>query len=190
MKTQAWAVALNPEPWAMGKIGVFPVNGGKKWVPKVSPDKTMKNYQEAIAEELRLQGAEELPGPFYMLRFTFSRQLVKYTVGSTGRTSTRNWADVTNMQKATEDAMQGVLLPNDRAVIACGGRLADIQAEETLPWVVIEICYDIPALDNMVGYMNPFSHHGFSKRGRAAYDAMMAREEASKTVQNNEWSPE
>lgn len=72
-------------------------------------------YQQAIAAELADKyGA--LPGaplaPCYELDMWFWRN-----------TERANIADATNMQKATEDALQGILLANDRDVVRVGSRV-------------------------------------------------------------------
>jgi Holliday junction resolvase RusA-like endonuclease len=68
-------------------------------------------YQEAIREELG-RGFEPLSGR-QVVRFYFWRNQASY-VTSSGRSHTKHEADVTNMQKALEDALQGVLFVNDR----------------------------------------------------------------------------
>lgn len=68
-------------------------------------------YQEAIREELG-DGFEPLEGK-QVVRFYFWRNQASY-VTSSGRSHTKHEADVTNMQKALEDALQGVLFVNDR----------------------------------------------------------------------------
>lgn len=133
---RCWAIGLNPEPWAMGKPTMILNKKTGKHFPKYSPNPTLKQYQLAVQEELLAQGAQVEPG-MYKLRFTFSRQLER----AIGReyTRTANVADVTNMQKATEDALQGVAIGNDRDVIDIGGRLAGPQEVSTVPYVVIEL---------------------------------------------------
>lgn len=136
----AAALPLNPEPWAMGNIQV--ITAGKRPFPKVSPNRTLKVYQDAIIAELKVEDIGVLPGPMYSVRFSFSRQRAQYKTVS-GRTSTRNRADVTNMQKGTEDALQGVRLGNDRDVVRIESRLVGPQRPSTLPYVIIEIRHSI-----------------------------------------------
>ena len=181
----AAALPLNPEPWAMGNIAV--VTAGKKRFPKVSPNKTLKAYQEALVEELNLYGAELLPGPYYSVKFTFSRQLVSYKT-RTGSTSSRNWADVTNMQKGTEDALQGVYMANDRAVVRIQSALAGFQSKETLPWVVIEIRHSIFGFTPIETAICPETQV-FSPEGQEAYREMLKQELGSQDITDNEWTP-
>lgn len=165
----------------MGNISV--VGPPRKRFPKVSPNKTLKAYQDAVRAELELAGAEVLPGD-YALRFTFSRQLVAYKV-RTGKTLTRNVADVTNMQKGTEDALQGAAIGNDRDVIAVSSRLAGPQSEGTLPFVVIEIIHSIEGF-----VFDPFTEFPtWTEEGKMAYNGILEELLNPKGIQDNEWSP-
>lgn len=114
LKTSAYCLPVNPEPWATGSAYVR--RGGGKSFAAVAPDKTLKTYQEAVRAELMARGATLLEPP-YALEFYFWRQNAQYK-SPKGRTMTRNTPDTTNMQKATEDALQGVLIDNDRDVLA------------------------------------------------------------------------
>lgn len=134
---------LNPEPWAVGLAHVVRTGGAPK--ARIAPDPTLQTYQNAVKDELRLQGVELLPGD-YSLYFSFSRQLASYTNGS-GHTSTRNAADATNMQKATEDALQGVLIHNDRDVVRVGSVIVE-QGALVNPYVIIQIMYGLTDMDS------------------------------------------
>lgn len=181
----AAALPLNPEPWAMGNVAV--ITAGRKPFPKVSPNKTLKTYQDAVQAELEIEDIGILPGPFYSVRFTFSRQLVKYKTRG-GKTSSRNWADVTNMQKGTEDALQGVRIPNDRAVVRVQSGLYGPQRESTLPFVVIEIRHSIDGYSPRETAVC-HSDNWFSPEGQEAWEAMLRSELGSQDIQDNEWSP-
>jgi hypothetical protein len=133
---RCWALGINPEPWAMGNPTMIYNPKTKKHFPKYSPNLTLKQYQGAVQEELKARGVEVEPG-MYKLRFTFSRQLEKALIR--GGTLSSHIADTTNMQKATEDALQGVAIGNDADVIDVGGRLAGPQQVSTVPYVVIEV---------------------------------------------------
>lgn len=138
MNYKVYALPLNPEPWKVGPAYVVKNSGVPK--AKIGPDPTLQTYQNAIKDELTMQGVELLPGD-YSLYFTFSRNLASYGTSS-GKTSTRNAADATNMQKATEDALQGVLIHNDRDVVRVGSVIVD-QGPLVSPFVVIEIMYGL-----------------------------------------------
>ncbi|AKJ71735.1 hypothetical protein TIN2_45 [Tsukamurella phage TIN2] len=181
----AAAFPLNPEPWAMGNIQIVPA--GKKRFPKVSPNKVLKMYQDAIRAEVVLTDLTDLPGPYYSVRFTFSRQLTATKIAS-GRTLTRNWADVTNMQKGTEDALQGAAFGNDRDVIRTESRLYGPQRESTLPFVVIEVRHSIEGfttLETAICDNDSF----FSPEGLYAWQEMLKRELGGQDIQDNEWTP-
>lgn len=137
MHYEVFALPLNPEPWKVGKAFVYRDKGTPR--AGIGPDKTVQTYQEAIREELKARGVEVKSGP-YSLYFTFSRQLAQWKKNN--RTYTRNAADATNMQKATEDALQGVLIGNDRDVVRVGSVVVE-QGITTTPFVVIEILYEL-----------------------------------------------
>lgn len=124
--TTTYYLPVNPEPWTVGKAYVR--RGGGKSFAAVAPDKTLKTYQEAIRSELLERGAMLLDPP-YALEFYFWRQNAQYK-SQKGRTMTRNTPDVTNMQKATEDALQDVLIGNDRDVVAVKSALVDVSIDE------------------------------------------------------------
>ena len=177
---KAYGLHINPEPWAMGDIAIV---GRNKKFPKVSPNRTLKAYQEAVRAELEALGAEVVPGA-YALRFTFSRQLVSYKV-RTGKTSTRNAADVTNMQKATEDALQGAAIGNDRDVIAVASRMIGPQDEKAFPFVVIEIVHSMEKFE-----FDPFMHMPvWTNKGKAEYDKILQEIFNPKDITENEWTP-
>lgn len=112
-KVVTYALPVNPEPWVVGNAYV--ARGGGKSFARIAPDKTLTLYQGAVRAELEALGAEVLPG-LYELDLFFFRQNAQYT-DTIGRTRTRNTPDTTNIQKATEDALQGVLIGNDRDVV-------------------------------------------------------------------------
>lgn len=97
-----YKVEINPEPWAIGPLGTGR-RGGKIWA-YIGQNQQLKAYQEAVAEEVGEQTL--LEGDIYLL-FLFWRQVI--------RGDNKNYADVTNLQKSTEDALQGILYQNDKA---------------------------------------------------------------------------
>ena len=136
--TVTYALPVNPEPWAVGNA--FVKRGGGKTFAAIAPYKTLKVYQEAVRAELQAQGVQEVPGQ-YMLEFYFFRQNAQYT-DAAGRRRTRNRPDVTNMQKATEDALQGVLIGNDRDVLDVSSHLV-AAGTDVDPMVVIHLTYGL-----------------------------------------------
>lgn len=103
---------INPEPWE-APIGSRLSN--KTRAIHFHRTQKQKSYQEAIREDaLALMDAGKIPnlkGPF-KVRFFFWRTLDQ----SYDLTWSAKPADATNLQKATEDALQGTFFDNDRDV--------------------------------------------------------------------------
>lgn len=104
-----FCVGINPEPWAVGPLSVGRRRGGL--FPIMGQNAQLAAYQEAVREELG-DGYEPLKGR-YKIRFYFWRNQADYKTSS-GKSHRKHIADATNMQKALEDALQGVLFENDR----------------------------------------------------------------------------
>lgn len=105
---------VNPEPWAVGPLALGRRNG--KMFPKMERNASVHAFKEAVREELDLSQFSKMPPEFrYELKFFFWRRLDSY-IGESGRKANAHVADATNMQKALEDALQGVLIDNDRDV--------------------------------------------------------------------------
>lgn len=104
-----YVLSLNPVPWAVGELGFSTQKSGKKRV-YMAPNKDLKLYQEAIREELEKFDTIELATEVD-LELIFNRALDEIFRGKHASRARR--ADATNMQKATEDALQGILFPND-----------------------------------------------------------------------------
>lgn len=102
---------VNPEPWAIGPVG-YSRRGGKMSA-YVGQNKQLDAYKQAIKEELG-DGHTMLEGPIDLV-FYFWRVRSEYTTAQ-GKAHRKHEADATNMQKATEDALQGVLFQNDKDV--------------------------------------------------------------------------
>lgn len=116
MTNDIWLhLPINPDPWEVGPLGVGRRNG--KMYPYIGPSAQLKAYQEAIREELESQSITMLEGDFYKLTFYFWRRLDEHEKGR------KVHADATNMQKATEDALQGILIGNDRNVLDIRSRI-------------------------------------------------------------------
>lgn len=95
-------LAVNPEPWTSPSIAR---RGATKGVV-VYKNEQLRTYQLAVKELLGDRVPEFPAGTRLSLTFYFWRNTTK------GQP-----ADATNMQKATEDAIQDVLLDNDRHVV-------------------------------------------------------------------------
>lgn len=109
---QYFVLNVNPEPWAIGDLSVGRKAG--KMFPMVGRNQQLYNYQQAIKEAL---GNPSLwfDGPVE-LRFYFWRQRDSYKTPQ-ARTHRKHEADLTNLQKSTEDALQGVFFKNDKDVM-------------------------------------------------------------------------
>jgi Holliday junction resolvase RusA-like endonuclease len=118
-----YVLHINPEPWAIGNINY----------KSISPNLTLKAFQEAVRDEM--EGVEQLPAGEYRLRFYFWRQMARY-IDMNDKMKSRHQADATNMQKALEDALQGVLIDNDRNVRHIGS-LIMAQGTHVEPRIVI-----------------------------------------------------
>lgn len=101
---------LNPEPWTAPEVSIGR-RGGKSF-PQVYKKAQLRTYQEAVKEQLEALGVTPFEGPVY-LEFYFWRQLAE---GNTGGTRSRraHQSDATNLQKALEDALQDLLIGNDK----------------------------------------------------------------------------
>lgn len=132
---------INPEPWAIGPVGVTNRSGKSRGF--VGKNLQLDTFQNAVRDMLKQQlGAMEGRELFPLavpckLKFYFWRRLDSYEA-ATGRKSSRNWADSTNMQKALEDAIQGVLTGNDKHNYQVASEIVH-QAEEVLPGIIIDL---------------------------------------------------
>lgn len=123
---------VNPEPWAIGPVGVSRVGG--KLRPYVGRNAQLDAYKQAIADEL---GDQEMLTGKIILRFFFWRNRAEYETPQ-ARTHRKHEADTTNLQKSTEDALQGILFKNDKDVPDIHSRLVE-QGPDVKGRVVIGI---------------------------------------------------
>lgn len=128
-----YVLPLNPEPWTAPNVA----RRGPRSGVIVYKNEQLRTYQEAVKELLRQAGAavEHPPGTRLSLRFYFWRRL-DVLDRKTGTKASSSEADATNMQKATEDAIQGVLIDNDRNVVHVESWLME-QDRSTIPRVII-----------------------------------------------------
>lgn len=117
LATNSWRwfiLEVNPEPWAIGPVGY--ARRGGKMTAYVGRNQQLDAFKEAVREEMKdIIGNDD--GTFISgkveLRFYFWRNRAEYTTPQ-ARTHRKHEADATNMQKATEDALQGILFKNDK----------------------------------------------------------------------------
>lgn len=140
------AIPVNPEPWTIGPVGV--TNKGGKTRGFVGKNLQLDNYKEAV----KIEAKKELdrhclgtgcPRDYFptvdplSIEFQFFRRLDVYKT-ATGRKSSRNWADGTNMQKSTEDALQGILFGNDRDNMDVRSRIVE-QGPDVTPGTIVKV---------------------------------------------------
>ena len=124
---------VNPEPWAIGDLSVG--RKGGKVFPMVGRNQQLHMYKEAIKEaigspDIWFDGKIEL-------KFFFWRRRDDYKTPQ-ARTHRKHEADGTNLSKATEDALQGVLFKNDKDVNHAEWTIVE-QGPDVTPCVVIGI---------------------------------------------------
>ena len=104
---------INPEPWSVGPVAY----NGKTKKPFMGRNQQLDAYKQAVREQIEIKypTVKPLEGPIE-LGLWFWRQRAEYQNKLNNRKTTKNKVDTTNMQKATEDALQGVLYPNDKEV--------------------------------------------------------------------------
>lgn len=124
---------VNPEPWESPE-GSIQRKSGKMYVQMHKPLK-LRAFQEDLAETFLDQNPDTmlLDGPVRMEIYLWRHvdRLIK-----------ANIADATNMQKAIEDALQGILYANDRQVIDVRTRIM-AQGPEAKPAIVVAIATDV-----------------------------------------------
>ena len=103
---------INPEPWVAPESAIGRRNG--KMFVQVYQSDTVKSFKEAVKEEFAQQnGWWKTPLEGHLIvEFFLWRRLDQSEAED--RKRTRNWVDSTNCQKLLEDALQGILYPNDR----------------------------------------------------------------------------
>lgn len=137
MKERAYLIlGLNPEPWTAPDAAVGRAKGGKLYV-QMHKSMTLAAFQEALHDELLEMDTELLDLiPVYLKIFVW-RQLAAYEAES-GKQVRRHGADATNMQKAIEDACQGILFKNDSQVSHVD-TVVVAQGPDVEPAIIIEV---------------------------------------------------
>jgi len=125
---------VNPEPWAIGDLSVG--RRGAKYIPMVGRNHQLHAYKESIREAIPKDHGLWFKDPI-QLQFYFYRAINIYETHQ-ARTARSHEADVTNMQKATEDALQDVFFKNDKEVKVIASRIV-AQGVDITPGVIIGI---------------------------------------------------
>lgn len=130
-----YVLNLNPVPWTAGEVSWASGGNGSRR-PYMRPSKDLKNFQQAIKDEMEdwvtISFATEVD-----VLFVFSRSLDEIVRGG-ARKSRVHQADATNMQKATEDALQGILFGNDNQNRVVSSIIYE-QEPDIEPWVAIGV---------------------------------------------------
>lgn len=125
---------VNPEPWAVGPIG-FARKGGRM-TGYMGQNKQLNAYKEAVAEAVadKWLGLPMLEGKL-KVHFYFWRNQAEYTTPADLK-HRKHEADATNMQKATEDALQGIVYKNDKDNVMAGSVIME-QGPDVKPQIVV-----------------------------------------------------
>lgn len=114
MTDEQWfVIPVNPYPWKVPPFSA--ARAGKKLFVKAGRDEGLHSYKMAIKEFINSRPHEIVVGPVEMDCW-FYRNIPTYT-SHQGRTARKHEADTTNLQKATEDALQGLIYDNDKDVV-------------------------------------------------------------------------
>jgi Holliday junction resolvase RusA-like endonuclease len=133
--TWKWFVLdVNPEPWRIGPVSVG--RRGGKVFGTVGRDQQLHYYKEAVRSELDAGDFEPIVGKVELM-FFFWRRRDEYKTPQ-ARTHRKHEADVTNLQKATEDALQGILFKNDKDTNDIRGVMVE-QGADVTPRIAIAI---------------------------------------------------
>lgn len=108
-----YILEINPDPWAIGPVGYARRNG--KMSAYVGRNQQLDAYKKAVAEEMADVHPVMLSGKIGLVLF-FWRTIDVYET-SQAKAARSHEADNTNLQKATEDALQGILYKNDKDVV-------------------------------------------------------------------------
>lgn len=153
---------LNPEPWAIGPVG-YSRRGGRMSA-YVGRNQQLDAYKQAVKEELGTQ--DQLTGKI-VLRFFFWRNRAEYTTPQ-ARTHRKHEADLTNLVKSTEDALQGILFVNDKDVIDSHGVLVE-QGPDVEGRIIIGVD-SVPDLPDIMGELPPEVWELLDKSDQLVFD--------------------
>lgn len=110
--TRWYVLDVNPEPWAIGPVGYARRNG--KMAAYVGRNAQLDTYKQTVKEAiLALEPPPDMLTGKLSVTFWFWRNRAEYQTPQ-ARTHRKHEADVTNLQKATEDALQDILYKNDK----------------------------------------------------------------------------
>lgn len=116
---------INPEPWTAPEVSIG--RRGGKLAPQVFKREGLRQYQEAVHEYVERVYNPTPCEAELVLQFWFWREL---------DTTRSKLVDATNLQKATEDALHGLLFVNDRQVQDVRSIIVE-QGVDVAPTIVI-----------------------------------------------------
>lgn len=131
VQEQWYVLNLNPVPWTAPNVSIG--RKGGKVFPQFYASAELKAFKEAVREQLA--NLDNFVMPPYELEFYFWRRMEPYTTDQQKR-ARKHEADVTNLQKALEDALQGSIIGNDRDVKRITSWLVE-QDHDTIPRIII-----------------------------------------------------
>ena len=135
MNSGQWYVLdLNPIQWAVGPV-VTGRKGGKVY-GNIGRNQELHAYKEAVREILEDTAPTAVLGEVELFIY-FWRQREEYQTHQ-ARTHRKHEADLTNLQKAFEDAIQDVMIENDKNVKAVRTVVVE-QDVNTTPCVVFKV---------------------------------------------------
>ena len=142
MKEYWFVLHVNPTPWTAPTVSIGRKKG--KPFPMVYSSEELKNYKAAIEDEIEKALRDNHPDfvPIedeIALHFFFYRKVEKLHRGKSTRRG--NYADATNLQKATEDGLQGTLFVNDSQVVDVRSTIAEQSTEVENPCVVVRMIW-------------------------------------------------
>lgn len=105
-----YVLPINPEPWKVGPVGVN--RKGGRIGAYVGRDQQLHAFQEALREAIEPLYPEMMEGLISLTLYVWRRR--DSYLSPQARTHRKHEADATNMQKAIEDAFQGILYGNDK----------------------------------------------------------------------------
>jgi len=166
---------INPEPWAVGTT--FTRRTAGKVVSGMAPNQKVKDYKSAVQEALKpqIQTPVFSADAEWEVELLFWRQIERWTVD--GKVKTGNYADATNLQKSTEDALQGLLFGNDRSVKRISSHVV-AQGLDVEPMIYIRV----------QRYSQTNFLHQIAHAERAGRNQLAERALAKKST--NDWGPQ
>lgn len=137
LPVQEFLFFTNPEPWRVPPMSPGRNKKTGKLIVVSGRDELVASYQEEIRDELFRQDSFMMD-PGYKIEFFFHR--IKETINTgSGRRNTRSNADATNMQKAIEDALQGVVIDNDTDTVDIHSRIVPSGSMTSEPFVFVRV---------------------------------------------------